>query len=48
MNQDTDMQACMSQLVMQLFQVISSYAIAVSTGAIAASVGAIVAYNFGK
>ena len=33
---------------MQLFQVISSYAIAVSAGAIAASVGAIVAYNFGK
>ena len=48
MNQDTDMQAWMSQLVMQLFQVISSYAIAVFAEATTASVGAIVAYNFGK
>ena len=41
MNQDTNMQAWMSQLVMQLFQVLSSYAIAVSAVAV-------VAYNFGK
>ena len=48
MNQDTNMQAWMSQLVIQLFQVLSSYAIAVVAGAtatfaraVAASAGAI-------
>ena len=39
MNQDTNMQAWMSQLVMQWFQVLSSYAIAVAARAAATFVG---------